>query len=595
MPKVEIGDKIKVLRCNAESPWFAGYIHTLEREQVFLRFHHTFVGIRGQLFNIRLELNRLGLRQMHMALETSFYPSRILFPNSNHLTGPSSRNRTQMGDLNVVNKVIEDNRSQLMVVTAILSQPAGSVPFVILGPPGTGKTTTIIEAIKQLLIKDRSTRVLACAPSDGVADLVCQRLMALGRTQIFRLNAPTRPKTTLPPVLKDFCSLNETIFTIPPLEVLKNYRVIVSTCMTAAIPSRVGLPRGHFSHVFVDEAGQASEPEVMIPIKLLGGSESNIIISGDPKNLGPVVSSPVAQRLGLGTSYLERLINLPIYDDRTHHGVTMIKLTDNFRSHPAILKFPNENFYRTELTPCALSTVAESLLRWRGLPRQGFPIVFHAINGKDERQASSASFFNSDEASLVKKYIRDLRSDGRLRLNDSSIGVISSQGSQCMKIRSILRRENPSIKVGIPEEIQGLERRVIIISTVRSSLDFVSYDICHNLGFLAQPRRFNVALTSCQALLIIIGSPNILRLDPLWRSFLNYIHQRGGWKGLPISWDANEDQEIEGLEEAYRKEGMTELEARLKSMVLSALDEEEGGARPGNTDPETQTIFQDGV
>ncbi len=75
------------------------------------------------------------------------------------------------------------------------------------------------------------------------------------------------------------------IFNVPPVEALKKFRVIVSTCASAAVPYNIGIPRGHFTHIFIDEAGQANEPEAMISIKTLSGTSTNIILSGDPSNL----------------------------------------------------------------------------------------------------------------------------------------------------------------------------------------------------------------------------------------------------------------------------------------------------------------------
>jgi helicase MOV-10 len=96
-----------------------------------------------------------------------------------------------------------------------------------------------------------------------------------------------------------------------------------------------------------------------------------------------------------------------------------VKLTQNFRSHPAILKFPNEQFYRGQLQYKADPVITHSLLNAPMLVTKGFPVVFHAISGKDTREASSPSFFNPDEASLVKTYIKDLKEDKRLRLSKS--------------------------------------------------------------------------------------------------------------------------------------------------------------------------------
>lgn len=139
--------------------------------------------------------------------------------------------------------------------------------------------------------------------------------------------------------------------------------------------------------------------------------------------------------------------------------------------------------------------------------KPGFPVVFHSLIGKDLREASSPSFFNVEEASLVKKYIQDLKADQRLRLGkhfpgfslypnalpsaDEHIGVISPYNAQCGKIRKALSSFARGIKVGSVEEFQGQERRVIIVSTVRSNVEFVLSDINHTLGFVANPRRFN--------------------------------------------------------------------------------------------------------
>lgn len=172
-----------------------------------------------------------------------------------------------------------------------------------------------------------------------------------------------------------------------------------------------------------------------------------------------------------------------IVDDRRYlHSV--VKLINNWRSHPDILKFPNEEFYRGDLVPRADPMVTHSLLRWDGLATPNFPIVFHSIRGKDEREATSPSFFNADEASLVKQYLIDLFGDRRLRLSESSqlapfltslirlkcaksestdIGIIAPYHAQVCKIRKILPQTARDIKVGSVEEFQGQVRFWVIL------------------------------------------------------------------------------------------------------------------------------------
>lgn len=112
------------------------------------------------------------------------------------------------------------------------------------------------------------------------------------------------------------------MFNVPSLEKLRTFRVIISTLISASVPYAIGLPRGHFTHVFVDEAGQASEPEVMIPIKTMADNNTNVILSGDPKQLGPIIRSGPARALGLDVSYLDRLMKEDVYEPKEMDGIT---------------------------------------------------------------------------------------------------------------------------------------------------------------------------------------------------------------------------------------------------------------------------------
>lgn len=177
--------------------------------------------------------------------------------------------------------------------------------------------------MQQLLIHSPSVRILACAPSNSAADLIAQKLLVLGRSQLFRLNSLSRKFEDLPKTLHSVSQVNENkIFAIPPREELERFRVIVSTCISGGIPEGLGLKRGHFTHIFIDEAGQAKEPEVMVPIKSIAGPSTNVILAGDNQQLGPVVHSRLARDLGLKTSYLDRLMGLDIYNLKKFSGVT---------------------------------------------------------------------------------------------------------------------------------------------------------------------------------------------------------------------------------------------------------------------------------
>ena len=192
--------------------------------------------------------------------------------------------------------------------------------------PGTGKTVTIVEAMQQLLLLDPDVRILACAPNNSAADLLAQKLTNLGKQAVFRLNALSRKHDDLPKSLREFALINDNkVFSVPTLEEMKKYRVVVSTCISGGIPASLGLKRGHFTHIFIDEAGQGKEPEIMVPIKSIASDQTNIILAGDNKQLGPVVHSVLAANLGLRTSYLARIMDREIYDLKNGgSGVTYV-------------------------------------------------------------------------------------------------------------------------------------------------------------------------------------------------------------------------------------------------------------------------------
>ncbi|KAK0452100.1 P-loop containing nucleoside triphosphate hydrolase protein [Desarmillaria tabescens] len=576
-PSVLVGDNILVRRSDApEGHWYSGCVHFVHKAEVGLCFYYSFKATSTDRFLVRFKLNRYPLRRQHQALETAFAPARLLLPTEQHVLAPSGASPWRP-----FNKLIDTNPQQRQAVDCILRQPGGSVPFIIFGPPGTGKTVTMVEAIRQIHASNPKARILACAPSNSAADLITSRLMMLGEDALFRFYAPSRPKQAVPLELKPFTYVNdEGNFSVPILARVRQFRVIVSTCVSASVFFGIGIPRGHFTHIFIDEAGQATEPEAMIAIKTMADNTTNVILSGDPKQLGPIIRSPVARDLGLEISYIERLMQRDMYDEEDQDDShPVVKLIQNFRSHPAILKFPDERFYKGELQPCADPKVITSFIGSKHLEAKKFPIVFYAMAGKDAREASSPSFFNIDEVLDVKKTVEELRSDKKLYITDDDIGVIAPYHAQVLKIRNTLRGRYDGIKVGSVEEFQGQERKVIIISTVRSSRESVEFDLRHTLGFVASPRRFNVAITRAKALVVVIGDPTVLSLDPLWRSFLNYIYKNGGWRGLPISWDPDADvDESGGYDRAIREaaeEDMNDFGRQLEAMTLAAVGEDE--------------------
>lgn len=113
------------------------------------------------------------------------------------------------------------------------------------------------------------------------------------------------------------------------------------------------------------------------------------------------------------------------YDSRL-----VVKLVRNYRSHPDILRVPNESFYDGELIPCADEAARSMLCNWPGLPKPGFPLVFHGVVGRDEREERSPSFFNVDEVSVVMSHVHKLLSSRQPRIQQKQIGIISPYRKQ---------------------------------------------------------------------------------------------------------------------------------------------------------------------
>ncbi|KAM5541794.1 hypothetical protein V8D89_004523, partial [Ganoderma adspersum] len=161
------------------------------------------------------------------------------------------------------------------------------------------------------------------------------------------------------------------------------------------------------------------------------------------------------------------------------------------------------------------------------------------------------------------------------------IGVISPYHGQVRKIRQLLQRAGlVDVKVGSVEEFQGQERRVIIVSTVRSSTGLLAYDAKFALGFLSNARRFNVAMTRAKALLVVVGDAAILSVDPLWRAFMNYVHTNNGWRGDAPTWDVNAAV-VEGADYA---DELREAIAADMNAVMAQLPPEEDMEAEANVD-----------
>ncbi|XP_063251074.1 RNA helicase Mov10l1 [Prinia subflava] len=419
------------------------------------------------------------------------------------------------------------NVQQKLAVKRILSGECRPTPYLLFGPPGTGKTVTVIEAILQIHFTLPDSRILVCAPSNAATDLICLQLHQsnlLKPGTMVRVNAAFRSTEQIDDMVKPYCKDGDDI------QKALWSRIVITTCSSAGLFYQADTRLGHFTHVILDEAGQASEPESLIPIGLISEADGQIILVGDPKQLGPTIKSKLAQTFGLSMSLLERLSSRELYlrdEDAfgacgAYNPLLITKLTKNYRSHSALLALPSKLFYHKELEVCADTSVVTSMLNWGKLPRKGFPLIFHGIRGSEAREGRSPSWFNPAEAVQVMVYCCQLARGEFSAVSVTDIGVIAPYRKQVEKIRVLLRSiDLEDIKVGTVEEFQGQEYTVVILSTVRSQKVVID-DEKHSLGFLCNPKRFNVAITRAKALLIVVGNPHVLVKDPCFCALLEY-------------------------------------------------------------------------
>ncbi|KAG8939869.1 hypothetical protein FRC04_005837 [Tulasnella sp. 424] len=384
----------------------------------------------GQFWQNLIFLEELQQREHQAVLIPDVSKKRFLFPEWKDVTSVRPCKEVHFSPLS---RLIRGNEPRQMAISRILSMGPGSAPFIIHGPHPTALSSGQRHPDPRL------------RPVNSAVDNIATRLKNLGKSNLLRLDAATRDyETPQSPELKlfqqEFGLLqldpeNDGMrFHLPDLQTLLKFKVVVATCVTAGVPSRLGVKPGHFDWILIDEAGQAAEPEVLIPILTLSDHNTNVVLCGDHHQLGPMIHSPISRALGYSKSYLLRLMELMMYDEKGTMGqenVTIVKY-----------KLPNPNF----------------------------PIKFHGIVSQDQRGSTSPSYFNSYEVLEVKYIVDEILSSVSMGFKSKDIGIIAPYSAQCSKIRSTLDGHRyQDIKVGSVGEFQGQERPIVIISTTRSS------------------------------------------------------------------------------------------------------------------------------
>ena len=415
---------------------------------------------------------------------------------------------------------------------------------IVHGPPGTGKTTTLVEAIYETL--RREPQVLVCAQSNMAVDWISEKLMDRG-VNVLRIGNPTRVNDKMlsftyerrfeaHPDYPQLWAIRKTIREMrqkrhrgdssfhqkmdrlksraAEIEIRINAQLFgearVVACTLVGSANRL-LQGMKFGTLFIDEAAQALEAACWIPIRKV----SRVVLAGDYCQLPPTVKSMAAKRAGLDKTLMERIV------ENKPEVVTLLRM--QYRMNDQIMHFSSEWFYHGQVES------APSVSN-RGILDYDLPIMWVDTSDIDAREEFVGETFgriNKTEAELTLAVLQHyFEKIGRQRILDEQVdvGIISPYRAQVQYLRQLIRKREffkpyrHLISVNTVDGFQGQERDVILISLVRANDD-------GQIGFLSDLRRMNVAITRARMKLIILGDTQTLGRHPFYAKLYQYIER----------------------------------------------------------------------
>ncbi|XP_055846551.1 probable RNA helicase armi [Episyrphus balteatus] len=582
-PSLVVGDTVR-----ATNPWaeeddnraYDGCIHKVLFNRILVKFNPSFQNkYNGEDYRLEFYFSRYSFRKQHFGVQkiVSNRGEHFLFPSKIALSDNLQVNADidDDGNLLIDNELAPKqwcntnlNLIQKKAVKEVLRGEARIMPYVIFGPPGTGKTITLIETILQILITMPNSRILVGTPSNSAADLISTRLIdsgILNPGDFVRLVAQRLiEKEIIPDHLKQYCATidiavdgsTKDSMTVTEsglklrcqMKYLGRHKITISTCATLSNFIQMDFPKNHFTHLLIDESGQCTEPEIVTTMCLLTQNSGQIILAGDPLQLGPIVVNNFAGDRGLRLSFLERLTSrFPYRKDKLRFPNTgydprlVTKLVYNYRALPSILESYSSLFYDSELLPQLaeqgnkefdiLETVRD-LLPPSEIRSKTHAAFFHGIRGINKQDADSPSWYNPVEAKHIFLMTIQLY---RLNIKPDQIAIITPYLKQVKIFRTLFAEADVAMpKIGTVEEFQGQERDIVLISTVRSSSDLIKVDLKYAIGFACSPKRMNVAISRARALLYICGNPHLLSHTDKWSDFIKYCVDNDAYLGCDL-------------------------------------------------------------
>ena len=428
----------------------------------------------------------------------------------------------------------------------------------VLGPPGTGKTRTLCELVRRAV--RAGERVLVTAASNVAVDNLGERLLEQG-VSLVRLGHPARVSSALEPhtldalveqtpehasakrLLREAAEVRRRARTrfdrqqigrrelrealSDASRLMRDARAHVSSvqerllaraaviCATAAGADAKSLGGERFDRVVLDEATQAPDPIALVALS----RAPKATLAGDPKQLPPTVLDPDVEREGLGSTFFERLA---LAADGPPELVTVLDV--QHRMHEALMRFPSDAMYGGALV--AHESVASHALEDLGVlrdPLRAGPLVFVDSAGKgwtEEKRDEDPSTENPGQAERVAREARRLIGRG---VSVSDLAIITPYHAQVLRLRDLLASEaRAGLEIGSVDGFQGREKEAVIVDLVRSN-------DASDIGFLADVRRMNVAITRARRLLIVIGDSATIGNHPFYRAFLDRAEALAAW------------------------------------------------------------------
>uniref|UniRef100_A0A1B0CKW5 Putative rna helicase n=1 Tax=Lutzomyia longipalpis TaxID=7200 RepID=A0A1B0CKW5_LUTLO len=498
--------------------------------------------------DIQFQLNRLTYCEWHQAID-KIADFKIIFPET--ILEPSIpwTPKKQWSE-SLDPKLNTKQKEAVVAITTPVEIPLP--PILLIGPFGTGKTYTLAQAIRQLLLQP-DAKILICTHSNSAADLYIKDYLhpwveeGDEEARPLRVYYHKRWVATVNSVVQKYCLIetvgNARSFRRPTVEDILKTRIVVVTLSISMELASLDLPKGHFTHILLDEAAQAMECEAIMPLAL-ASETTRIVLAGDHMQMSPELFSNFAKERRLHISLLERL-----YDHYPADFPCKILLCENYRAHEAIIKFTSELFYDQKLIASGKQPRHEKF----------YPLTFFTTRGEDVQDKNSTAFYNNSEVYEVVERVAELRKrwpSAWGKMNDQSIGIMTPYADQVFRIRSELRkRRMGGISVERVLNVQGKQFRAIFLSTVRTRRTCTNEGVSSmsaddmDYGFLSNSKLLNTAITRAQSLVAVVGDPvalcSIGRCRKVWERFIDICNQNKSLFG--ITWQLLRSQ-LDGVE-----------------------------------------------